>query len=109
MLGDIRGLLFRFTQCLGILVLTACLAHGHAPPVYVPIAPFHVKGSLLFDGTDTNFVLRGAQVPDLNQGTALTFRVMQQRWNMNTVRLPISIPAWRRDGADYVKRIREIS
>ena len=40
--------------------------------------------------------------------TPLTFRLIQQRWNTNTVRLPVSTALWRRDGQDYLNRIAAI-
>ena len=35
----------------------------------------------------------------------LTFRILQQRWNFNAVRLPVSVTQWKRDGSPYLDRI----
>ncbi len=40
--------------------------------------------------------------------TTLTFRVIRQRWNMNTVRLPVSPWIWRRDRESYFASVAEI-
>jgi uncharacterized protein (TIGR03437 family) len=35
----------------------------------------------------------------------LAYRIVQQRWNMNCVRLPLDITAWQREGAAYLTRV----
>ena len=63
------------------------------------------------DGSNTAFVLHGVQMTGLNNPApspglnTLTFRAIRQRWNMNALRLPLSIPIWRRDGAAYVDTV----
>ena len=41
--------------------------------------------------------------------TAFTFRIIQQRWNMNAVRLPVSAAIWRRDGKAYLDQIGAVA
>ncbi|MBZ5724447.1 MAG: cellulase family glycosylhydrolase [Acidobacteriia bacterium] len=102
------------------LALAAPLA-AHAPPIYVPVPPVHVNGNRLVDSANVPFLLRGVEMPGLEVAvpaqpdldavramTSLTFRIIQQRWNMNAVRLPVSVPVWRRDGQAYLDRIAAI-
>ncbi len=102
------------------LALAPTLA-AHAPPIYVPVPPVHVKANRLVDSANVPFLLRGVEMPGLEVGvpaqadkdavsamTSLTFRVIQQRWNFNAVRLPVSAPVWRRDGQPYLDRVAAI-
>jgi hypothetical protein len=70
-----------------------------------------VKSNLLVDSTGMVFLLRGVSMPGLEAisptatdlanvraVSSFTFRVIQQRWNMNTVRLPVGAAVWKRDG-----------
>lgn len=92
---------------LQILVSLCGLLDAHAPPTYLPLAPVRVRGNTLIDARNVPFTLRGVRVPDLPFATASTFRVIQQRWNMNAVRLHASLSAWRADGPVYVEKLRE--
>jgi hypothetical protein len=38
----------------------------------------------------------------------VAFGVIRIRWNMNAVRLPVSVRAWRRDGGAYLDRVAAI-
>jgi hypothetical protein len=80
-----------------------------------------VKANQLVDSTGAAFLLRGVVMPgleaiaptaaDLANVRAMngfTFRVIQQRWNMNAVRLPVSAAVWKRDGKAYLDRIAAI-
>jgi len=40
--------------------------------------------------------------------TGFTFRLLRQRWNMNTLRLPVSPSLWERDGDDYLGKVAGI-
>jgi uncharacterized protein (TIGR03437 family) len=95
---------------------------GHALPTPIPVPPLRVRGVLLADSTNQTFLLRGVDMPGLevaNPGqpdidakramTALTFRIIQQRWNMNAVRLPVSAAIWRRDGKAYLDQIATVA
>jgi uncharacterized protein (TIGR03437 family) len=97
------------------------VASGHAPPIFVPTPPFRVQGPALMDSTNTGFLMRGVQMSGLNVAnpspvdaaavaamTPLTFRLIQQRWNTNAVRIPVSTALWRRDGQDYLNRIAAV-
>lgn len=90
-------------------------------PLYSPIAPIHVTQKSLYDATGRQVVLAGAQMRGLEVFTptdasramvdamaSLTFRILRQRWNMNTVRLPVSPWIWRRDGQAYLDKVAEI-
>jgi uncharacterized protein (TIGR03437 family) len=91
---------------------------GHAPPAYIPVLPLHVAGNHLMDATGSPFLLRGINFPGLEAAaptdvelaaqaamTSHTFRVIQQRWNTNAVRLPVSPAVWQRDGTAYLDKI----
>src|SRR4051794_37004772 len=100
--------MIRYLVILLGLLGSCSLVDAHAPPVYIPTPPFRLQGRSLIDATNSNFLLRGVQVPDLNHANALTFRVIQQRWNMNTVRVPVSVSEWKRGGADYLNRVQDV-
>jgi uncharacterized protein (TIGR03437 family) len=106
---------------LALLLALAPALSGHAPPTYIPVPPLHTKANLLVDSTNQAFLLRGVEMPGLevaNPGqadldaqramTAFTFRIIQQRWNMNAVRLPVSAAVWRRDGKAYLDQLATI-
>jgi uncharacterized protein (TIGR03437 family) len=90
--------------------------HAHAPPTPIPVPPLRVQANLLVDAKGIPFVLRGVNMPGLESAdaaaqeamTAHTFRIIQQRWNMNAVRLPVSATIWKRDGAAYLDRVAAI-
>jgi uncharacterized protein (TIGR03437 family) len=97
----------------------ATLLRAHAPPVYLPKPPLRVDGNLLRDSDGQRFLLTGVNMPGLESFTpakvdldaqqamtSFTFRVIQQRWNMNAVRLPVSPWIWKRDGQRYLDRVK---
>jgi uncharacterized protein (TIGR03437 family) len=107
------------TACLFLIATVA--ASAHAPPIFLPTPPFRVQGPALVDSTNTGFLMRGVQMSGLDAAnptpvdtaavaamTPLTFRLIQQRWNTNTLRLPVSTAVWRRDGLPYLNRIAAI-
>src|SRR5882724_1157549 len=74
------------------------------------------------DSIGQTFLLRGVEMPGLEVAnpaqsdldavramTPLTFGIVQQRWNMNAVRLPISAAIWKRDGKVYFDRIAAVA
>ncbi|HEV2690963.1 MAG TPA: cellulase family glycosylhydrolase [Bryobacteraceae bacterium] len=84
----------------------------------MPIGPLHVKGAAIFDSTGQPILLRGVEMPGLNIANptteqsqtvaamnATTFGILRLRWNLNTVRLPVSDFIWRRDGQAYLDRV----
>src|SRR5947209_6256367 len=89
-----------------MLLLGAAL-EGHAPPTPIPVPPLRVKSNFLVDSLGNGFLLRGVGLPPIESSTptAFTFRVIQQRWNMNAVRIPVPIATWRRDGQPYLDRL----
>jgi len=36
------------------------------------------------------------------------FRIIQQRWNMNAVRLPVEVAVWKREGQPYFDRLARV-
>ena len=70
--------------------------------------PLRVKGNQLIDSTGLGVTLQGTQAPkSLTLDYAGTmFSTIRQRWNMNAVRLPLSVDESQTPG--YFDRIREI-
>lgn len=94
-----------------LILLAAQCVSAHAPPTPIPVPPLHVEGTRLVDSAKTSFLLRGVNLPGIDTEQAVmpfTFRVIQQRWNMNTVRLPVSPAMWKRDGPPYFDRIANV-
>ena len=98
------------------------ILHAHAPPVYLPVPPLRVQGIQLVDAVGQSFLLRGVNMPGLEsisppstadleavrQMTSVTFRLIQQRWNANCVRLPVSVQLWLRDGKQYLDQVSAV-
>lgn len=78
---------------------------GHAPPTPIPVPPIRVHANTLVDSTGQIFLLRGVGLPGWEAATSFTYRVIQQRWNLNTVRLPLDVAVWRREGQPYLDRV----
>ncbi|HMC58774.1 MAG TPA: hypothetical protein VKJ01_06250, partial [Candidatus Solibacter sp.] len=85
-----------------LVVALAPALSAHALPTPIPVPPLQTKGTLLVDSANLPFLLRGVEMPGLEVAkpaqadldaqhamTPLTFRIIQQRWNMNAVRLPV--------------------
>ena len=90
-------------------------AWSHALPTPAPQGPLRASGNLLIDGTGQRILLRGVVLPgldraepDLSGMKAAAFTVLRFRWNMNAVRLPVSVPLWRRDGQLYLDQVDSI-
>lgn len=94
-------------RVLVLLSMLCAMAEGHAPPTPIPVPPIHVHANTLADSTGQPFVLRGVGLPGWETATGYTYRVIQQRWNMNAVRLPVSVATWRRDGQPYLDRVMQ--
>ena len=97
------------------------ILHAHAPPLYLPVPPLRVQGIQLVDAVGQSFLLRGVNMPGLEsispstadleavrQMTSVTFRLIQQRWNANCVRLPVSVQLWLRDGKQYLDQVSAV-
>jgi uncharacterized protein (TIGR03437 family) len=108
----------RSLLCVLVIVSLPHVLWGHAAPVPTPKAPYRVQGSILIDADRNQFLLNGVQMlglsyadPDEVQAASVmalnthTFRVIRQRWNLNTVRLAINPAIWERDGQVYMDRI----
>jgi uncharacterized protein (TIGR03437 family) len=84
------------------LALAATLV-AHAPVTPPITGPLEVRGNLLVDtGTGAAVTLRGVAV---DEASAVVFGVIRVRWNMNSVRLPVSLVAWQQDGERYLDRL----
>ena len=103
---------------LAVLVTLCEPVFGHAPPTPIPVPPLRVRANQLVDSANSVFLLRGVVMPGLEvfspgpadlasqrAMTPFTFRIIQQRWNMNAVRLPVSPEIWKRDGQAYFDRV----
>jgi uncharacterized protein (TIGR03437 family) len=91
-----------------VVLLCACQAAlGHAPPIYIPVPPLRVEGPALVDSTGTRFLMRGVESPalDLETVNPITYRLIRQRWNSNTVRIPLRLDMWRSDSAGFMDRV----
>jgi uncharacterized protein (TIGR03437 family) len=107
--------------CALLLVALPHTGEGHATPTPVPVGPLHAEGNRLVDASPRVFVLRGVQMSGLNVAqpspsdrqtveamNSFTFRVLRQRWNMNALRLPVSIWLWERDGDNYLRKVSDV-
>lgn len=110
-----------FLRITAVIFAIALPLAAHAPPTYIPTPPLHVEANAIVDATGKKFLLRGVRMPGLEAFlptaadldavramTPFTFQIIQQRWNMNAVRLPVSAPVWRRDGQPYLDRVAAI-
>lgn len=83
-------------------------ASGHAPPTRIVDGPLRVRGNTLLDRNGFNVELAGANVPEpiaVQATNNLIFKVIRRRWNMNAVRLAVSVSTWLRDGDAYVSMV----
>ncbi|MCC6537727.1 MAG: cellulase family glycosylhydrolase [Bryobacterales bacterium] len=72
-------------------------------------AGVHVDGARMVDATGATVLLQGTEAPadlDLNYAGTM-FSTIRQRWNMNMVRLPVSVDRAARDAA-YLPLVREM-
>ncbi len=93
-----------------IILLTACIASmcdspAASPrpqqPAAVPTGILQVRRDALVDANGQRILLRGTEVEEpaptdenADAVSATTFSTIRQRWNMNTVRLPVNVPAY---------------
>jgi endoglucanase len=91
------------------LTLTAMLAAGiafaHASPTPVVQGPLRVRGNALVDANGSEVQLWGVNLPMLDSAKppeALAFKVIRRRWNLKTVRIPVSVEAWAKQGDVYL-------
>ena len=93
--------------------VSALCLRAHAPPTPIPTPPFHVEANHLVDAVKIPFLIRGVDVPGVGSSNAgalnpFTFRLIRQRWNMNAVRVPVSVALWKRDGAAYLEAAADV-
>ena len=74
--------------------------------------PLHVQRNSLVDATGTPFLLRGVELPGLETPSPpaaafapFTLQVIQQRWNMNAVRVPVSVALWKPNPQQYLTQV----
>jgi uncharacterized protein (TIGR03437 family) len=102
--ADSRRFCFLLAACCGLL-------WTHAP-VLPPIrGPLTVRGNQVLDADAGPVLMRGVVFPGLESSepqpamSNATFGVLRLRWNVNTVRLPVSVELWVRDGQRYLDRV----
>src|SRR5437588_5018015 len=98
-------------------------AGAHAPVLPAIRGPLEVRGGTIFDSTGDPITLRGVsmlglEVPDprpesaearnISGMTEATLGVVRLRWNMNILRLPVSVTLWRRDRVRYLDRVAAV-
>jgi len=97
-----------------ILTCSAVGLHAAVPRLtYVPQPPLRVEGNSLVDATGHAFLLRGTamlfrQASDATVLTASTFSQIGQRWNMNALRLQISLNMDAADPTGYIAQVKRI-
>jgi uncharacterized protein (TIGR03437 family) len=98
-----------------ILLWIAPFVQAHAPLTPSPQGPLRVSGNELRDGAGNLITLWGALLPGLEVPASRddvfqdrTFGIMRVRWNLNAVRLPVSVALWQRDGSQYLDRVTAI-
>jgi uncharacterized protein (TIGR03437 family) len=102
-----------------LLALLAGLAGAQPGPTAIVRGPLHVEGNRILDAGNQPVLLRGTQLRALRLDedpgppagiaglTATTFSTIRQRWNMNVVRLLVSVRRWEDDPA-YLDGIYEL-
>ncbi|MEP7365747.1 MAG: cellulase family glycosylhydrolase, partial [Acidobacteriota bacterium] len=89
-----------------LLLFAAAIAGAHAPILPALQGPLRAQGNRLLDANGESVVLRGVTLPNLD-GTAATYGVIRIRWNLNAVRLPVSVAKWKTGGTRYFDRASE--
>jgi uncharacterized protein (TIGR03437 family) len=99
-----------------LFALTVRQAAGHAEIQPVIRGPLTVTGNRLIDPVTGPVLLRGINFPGLHSAdqraldamTSVTFGILRLRWNINIIRLPVSIARWSSEGPAYVARVKEV-
>jgi hypothetical protein len=99
-----------------LFALTVREAAGHAELQPVIRGPLTVTGNRLIDPVSGPVMLRGVNLPGLQSGDQraidamnnVTFGILRLRWNINIIRLPVSIARWSNEGASYLARVKEV-
>lgn len=89
-----------------LILLVSCL-HGHALPTPVVRGPLRVSRNAIIDGDGRSLELTGVNIAsvDAAKDQTILFKVIRRRWNMNAVRIPVSVSRWRRDGDSYLSMV----
>ncbi len=87
-----------------VLLAWTLSALAQIGPTAIPHGGLHVEGTRIVDEAGQIILLRGTQLPSLEAATPTTLSQIRQRWNMNAVRLPVSVSAANRD-PDYLGRV----
>jgi Cellulase (glycosyl hydrolase family 5). len=96
-----------------ILLLSCVLGNAQNGPTPSPHGALHVKGKSIVDDDSRAIILKGTQMSGLQAAnlapamTATTFSTIRLRWNMNALRLPVSVLLGLRDPA-YLPRVATI-
>ena len=88
-----------------VLLAAGSVVFGHALPTPVVTGKLQVRGNAMLNSDGTRFELLGVNLPLLSTASppsSITFKVIRQRWNLNTVRLPVSIRSWEQQGESYL-------
>ena len=85
--------------------LLAAAAWAHAPIAPPLRGPFRIDGARILDNRGAPVLLRGAALPSLDAATPATLGVLRVRWNMNSVRIPVSAASWQNEGRPYQDRV----
>src|SRR5438045_3641186 len=113
--------LIKVLFCTLVLPGVTQIGLSHAIPTPVAKGPLRVQGSVIVDSAGQSIPLRGVEMPGLNLANpaaaqlqtvaamnSITFGTLRLRWNLNTVRLPVSSWIWGRDGQSYLERVGQI-
>lgn len=93
-----------WTRRLFSLILAASALYAHAPITPPLRGPLRIEGTRILDASGAPVLLRGAVLPDLDAAIPAALGVIRIRWNLNTVRIPVRIEAWQREGRPYLDR-----
>src|SRR5688572_25627023 len=95
-----------FRVFLVAFVVVECL-FGHALPTPIIHGPLRVRGNTLLDANGLNVELTGVNVAGATAGqqNPILFKVIRRRWNLNAVRIPVSVGTWTRDGESYLSAV----
>jgi uncharacterized protein (TIGR03437 family) len=93
-----------------LLAAFAAVCFGHALPTPIVQGPLRVRGNLIIDANGFNVELNGVNVPETVAGRPaadVLFKVIRRRWNLNAVRLPVSVARWSQQGEAYMRSVEQ--
>jgi uncharacterized protein (TIGR03437 family) len=91
-------------------ILAALCAFGHAAPTPLIQGPLRVNANALIDGTGNRLELIAVNLGDVEtaKDRNILFKILRRRWNMNAVRIPVSVSIWNRDGEAYFETVSRV-